>query len=132
MTTLQQRHLMGLCFVGMAALLAFHANTLHGRSANQDWLPMVVAAIFALAGLQLVTAIKGRLSALMGGLVCGGLSSLGFYVTFSHEQLEGGVPFFPTAWNQAIGHTMFGFGALITAAMAIYFLVRAIKPGEKK
>ena len=124
---------MGLFLVSWAGLLVFLAYTEHERFANQAWLLMVGAVTIALAGLQLITAVKGRLSALMGGLVCAGLSCLGFCAAFTHEQLRGSlIPFLPAAWDQAIGHVMFGFGALIPAAMALYLFVRAIKLGEKK
>src|SRR5580700_7168842 len=46
------------------------------------WTVLVAAGIFALAGVQLVTGVKGRVSSLMGGLVCIGFSALGFYVAF--------------------------------------------------
>jgi len=131
MADLQQRHLMGLLVVGLSALVTFFACSEHKMSTNQKWLLIVVAFIFALAGLQLITAAKGRFSALMAGLVCGGFSGLGFFVAFSRETLQGGIPFIPATWNQNIGHMLFGFGALITAAMAFYFFVRAIKSGKR-
>jgi len=89
-----------------------------------------VSAAFFLAGLQIVTAARGRLSALMAGTVCALFSALGWYVALSGEALGGGLPFFPGSWNQLVGHVLFGFGAVVTGGMAVYFFKEAVKRGK--
>lgn len=63
---------------------------------------------------------RSVVSALLGGFICTGLSVAGFVIVFSGEQLSGGIPFVPQALNQGIGRTLFGLGALFTAALAAY------------
>ena len=92
---------------------------------------IVAGAVFFLGGLQLVTGAKGRGSFLMGGLVCAGLSFLGFWAAFSKGPVSGGIPFIPYAWNQTLGKTLFGGGALLTAAAAAWFLAKALKQANR-
>ncbi len=132
MTDLQQRRLMGWVLVGAAAVVAFRAHTERDTATPWRWMLIVVAVIFALVGVQLVTAAKGRLSALIGGLVGAGMSTLAFCGALGHETLRGGIPFIPAAWNQAGGRLLFGFGGFATAVMAFYLVVRAIKPGRRE
>jgi hypothetical protein len=131
-TESRQRRWIGWLLVGLAGLIVYFAFTDPKVYTQQRWLMILAAGIFSLVGLQLITAAKGRLSALMGGLVCAGLSSLGFVAAFSHKPLQGGIPFIPAAWNQMLGHGLFGSGAVLTAAMALFFFVRAIKPGKSE
>lgn len=95
------------------------------------WVLLVAAGIFALAGVQLVTGVKGRISSLMGGALCAGFSVLGFYVAFNPGPITGGIPLLSPALNQTIGKIMFGAGACITGLMALYFLRQAWKPNGK-
>jgi hypothetical protein len=113
----------GLLAVGIYCLAAFLVE--------RNVALLAVALIFALAGVQLVAGMKGRVSALMGGLVCAGFSVLGFLAAFGHGPIEGGIPFLPHAWNQKIGKFVFGGGACISAMMAIYFLRQSLKPKSK-
>jgi len=126
----QQRRNMGMVAIGAAGVIAYLAC--HDPKALQQRQLMIVGAvIFALGGVQLVTNAQGRWSALMGGVVCAGMSALGFYVAFFGGQLRGGIPFIPDAWNQTFGKVLFGFGACLTAAMALWFFYRVIKPPPK-
>lgn len=127
MTDTENRKLMGYVALACGVFIASAAFLSHTVSGNQRWLMLIAASVFALVGLQLVTAATGRLSALMAGLACLGFSSLGLFATFTHDKLSGGIPFIPEAWNQTLGHALFGFGALITGVMAIYFFVRAMR-----
>ena len=113
---------------GVIAFLAWHDPHVASR---QRQLMGLVAVIFALGGLQLVTQATGRWSAVMGGVVCAGLSTLGCHVVFFGGPLGGGIPLLPDAWNQVFGKALFGVGIVLTAAMASWFFSRAIKPGAK-
>lgn len=63
---------------------------------------------------------RSMVGAVLGGLICTGLSVAGFVIVLSGEPLSGGIPFLPQALNQGIGRTFFGLGALFTAALAAY------------
>ncbi len=63
---------------------------------------------------------RSVVSAVLGGFICTGLSVVGLVIVFSGEQLSGGIPFIPQALNQGVGRTLFGLGALFTAALAAY------------
>ena len=63
---------------------------------------------------------RSMVAAVLGGLICTGLSVAGFVIVLSGEPLSGGIPFLPQALNQGIGRTLFGLGALFTAALAAY------------
>lgn len=63
---------------------------------------------------------RSMVAAVLGGLICTGLSVAGFVIVFSGAQLSGGIPLLPQALNQGIGRTLFGLGALFTAALAAY------------
>ena len=119
-------------FVALAVAVFILLTALIDRTIPGDrrWLMAVVAAAFALAGLQLVTQARGRLSALMAGTVCALFSALGLYVAVSGDPLGGGLPFIPVSWNQVIGHALFGFGAVLTGGMAAYYLRKGLKRGE--
>ncbi len=96
------------------------------------WPAYVAAAIFLLAGMGHLMNLKGRASALLGGLICAGMVGLGFFAAFGTGTLEGGLPLIPATWNQTIGRAAFGFGAIITAAFALWGFHRALKPPKKK
>jgi hypothetical protein len=92
-----------------------------------SWPAFVAAVIFCLAGLAAAADVKGSLSFTLGGLICAGLASLGFFAAFGRGELEGGIPLLPESWNQGLGRIAFGFGACLTAAFAVWWFYRAIK-----
>ncbi|MCG2587159.1 hypothetical protein [Rhodohalobacter sulfatireducens] len=55
----------------------------------------------------------------LGGVICLGLSIVGFWVAFYGEDIQGGIPFIAEAANQVIGRVVFGIGAVITGLLAI-------------
>lgn len=128
----KRRRNMGVVAVCAAGFIAFRAFSDSKVTLHQTQLMFLVSVMFGLAGLQLITNAKGRLSALMGAVVCAGFSSLGFYVVFWGGPLDGGIPFIPASWNQAFGKILFGFGGCITGAMSLWFLFRAIKLPQKE
>jgi hypothetical protein len=123
----RRRPLIGALFLAVGIFIFFIKRT----QFHTEWIQSVVGGMFALVGVQLIIAIKGRVSALMGALICSGFSALGFYAAFGHGPIEGGIPFIPDVWNQKIGRILFGGAACLTALMAIYFLRQAWKPSPK-
>ena len=93
---------------------------------------LIAGSVFVVAGLLILMKAQGRIKALMVAVVCVGMSALGVFTTVSTDALEGGIPFIPAAWNQAFGRGLFGFGALLAAAIALWCLYRAAKPAKNK
>jgi hypothetical protein len=120
---------MGYVALACAAFVAGAALASHTVTGSRRLAVLIAAAVFALAGLQLVTSATGRRSQLLGGLACAGLAALGLFAAFTPDTVSGGLPFIPESWNQAAGHALFGFGALLTGAMAVYFFRRAATRG---
>jgi hypothetical protein len=75
---------------------------------------------------------QSRLSALAGGLICAGLSGIGFWIVFTHKHLGGGLPFIPETWNQALGRVFVGVCACVTAFFALCAFYEAFKPRKKQ
>ena len=73
----------------------------------------------------------GRFSTLAAGMICAGLSAVGFYIGITGQHLEGGIPFIPDAWNQTVGRAFIGSGACLTALMAVVALRQAFAPNRK-
>ena len=130
MNDVKQRRQAGLICLSVAVLIVL--TNLIGKSvpAENEWMILAAAALFFLCGIQLLTGVKGRLSYLLGGTVCALFAALGFYFAFTNRTLSGGVPLIPAAWNQTISHLLFGFGAVIAAGLAVYFLTKAIRPAR--
>jgi hypothetical protein len=97
-----------------------------------SWPAFVAGVVFFLTGMVMVTEVKGRLNSALGGVVCAGMASLGFFAAFGAVRTEGGIPFLPAAWNQGLGRIAFGVGACITAAFGLWFFHRMVKPCKKK
>ncbi|MGA2070313.1 MAG: hypothetical protein ABSG97_03110 [Sedimentisphaerales bacterium] len=129
-TEIRRRRFMGFVFIAVSGYLAFRFYTMN-TPFSRRLLLLIVIVLFLLAGIQLVTDIKGRLLSLMVGVIFVGFSILGFFAAFSGE-IHGGIPFFPAAWNQAFGKALFAFGDCITAAMALWCIYQAVKPNTKR
>ncbi len=123
----QNSRSVGLVLLGIAIFVGYFALMDHSLQPGRRWVMAAVAIIFLLAALQLLLVAKGRLSFFLGGFVFALFSVCGFYIAFSSEFLEGGMPFVPATWNQSIGHALFGLGATITAGGALYFFRRALE-----
>lgn len=130
MTEEPKNRLTGFVVLAVAVFILLTALIDRSIQGNRRWLMAAVAAVFSLAGLQLVTQARGRLSALMAGTVCALFSALGLYVAVSGEPLGGGLPFIPGSWNQVVGHALFGFGAVVTGGMSAYYFKEALKRGK--
>jgi len=99
---------------------------------GQRALVFVVAGIFTLAGLQILTGAKGRLGALMGTAIAAGLSLMMFVAAFGPGKVRGGLPFLPDSWNQHLGRFAFGAFGVLAGFMALYWLWQAMKPAWRK
>lgn len=98
-----------------------------------SWPAFVAAMIFFLAGLATATGVKGGLGYTLGGLICAGMASLGFFAAFGPGKIEGDdIPFIPFAWNQMLGRIGFGVGASLTAAFALWWFYRAVTERKKE
>jgi len=75
---------------------------------------------------------QSKLRALLGGLICAGLSVGGFYIAFSGAEVTGGIPFIPDTVNQVIGSIVFAIGACITGALALYAFYTIFNSAEKR
>jgi hypothetical protein len=92
-----------------------------------SWPAFVAAGIFCLAGFATAADVKRSLAFTLGGLICAGMASLGFFAAFGRGESQGGIPFLPESWNQGLGRIAFGFGACLTTAFAMWWFYRAIK-----
>ena len=93
---------------------------------------LIVAIAFALVGMGSIRGLKNKAATRVGGLICLGLSALGFFTAFGSGSLSGGIPLIPEAWNQILGRTMFGIGGCISATMGFYFLRQSHNRSLKK
>jgi hypothetical protein len=118
--------------VFMAAGVSIGVRVLAWPQKLPSWPGLVAGVLFFLAGMQIIAKLKGRLGTALGGVICAGLASLGFFAAFGPGPVEGGIPLLPAAWNQALGKTAFGGGACLVAALAVWCFYRAAKPGKKK
>jgi hypothetical protein len=90
-----------------------------------SWPGFIAGVIFFVAGLATATSVRGRLGFTLGGLICAGMASLGFFAAFAPGKVEGdNIPFLPEAWNQVLGKIAFGVGACFTAAFALWWFYR--------
>jgi hypothetical protein len=121
----------GFLLLALGAFLGIVAWVDKTMLDKDRWPMTAAAATFSICGLQLAIAAKGRWPYVFGGVIFTIFSYLGFVGAFSDRPLSGGIPFIPTSWNQSFGHILFGLGALITAACAMYCFRKAIK-SEKR
>ncbi len=127
----RRNRLAGYFCLALAAVIIVSAWMDPSVQPQRVWLMVAAAAVFFVAGIQLMTGVKGRFSGVLAAISCTILSAVGFSVAFTSEPVEVGLPLIPAAWNQDVGHVLFGIGALITAATAIYFFVTAFRPGKR-
>ena len=131
MTDSNKRKSLGCAALACAAM-NLYVTFADPKLSGDRWPRSLVAVLFCLVGLPLVTAATRRISSLMPGFACVCFSCLGWYVAFSHGGLEGGIPFLPATWNQTIGHALFAFGAVVTGSAAVYFFIRTMKSGKSE
>ena len=120
----------GLVFAGIGLSVAVAAIA-WPQQELPGWPAVMAGAILFLGGLGTVTGVKGRLASTLGGIVCAGMASLGFFAAFGPGDVEGGLPFLSAAWNQGLGRIAFGGGACLVAAYGLWFFYRAVKPNKR-
>lgn len=57
---------------------------------------------------------NSRASAILGALICFGLSIVGLYVLFGGAGMSSGIPLLPDAINRSIGRVLLIIGILLT------------------
>jgi hypothetical protein len=118
--------------IALAVGLGCAAATWFGHGPlSQRWPAAVIAAMFFLAGLNILLGNKGRIPTLFGSLIVAGLSSMAFLAAFGPGPISGGIPFIPTAWNRLIGKSLFALGGCICAAFALWGLRQVFKSVRK-
>lgn len=88
------------------------------------WVVAVAGSIFVVLGLYLPFSGSKFSNNLFGALICLSFAAIGGWVALYAEpgSITGGIPFAPKGLNHLLGRGMFGFGALISLAMAVYAL----------
>jgi hypothetical protein len=97
-----------------------------------SWPAFVAGVILFVGGVGTLRGSKGRMASALGGLICGGMASLGVFAAFGRGEVEGGIPFLPAAWNQGLGRIAFCGGACLTAAFGLWLFYLTLKPCKKK
>jgi len=62
------------------------------------------------------------ISAVLGAVVCLSLAAVGIYASLGDAELHGGIPFLPSALNQATGRVLVGGSAIFTGLLGVYAL----------
>jgi hypothetical protein len=127
----KRERLWGFVFIGTGIGVAILALACPQEDLP-SWPAFVAGVVFLLGGLGIVNEVKGCKASALGGIVCAGMASLGFYAAFGRGEVEGGIPLLPAAWNQWLGRIVFGAGACFTAALGLWLCYRAVKPCQKK
>ena len=91
------------------------------------WVIGLCGFIVVLGGLMILLGHRARLNDAFAALFCYSGAAVGVWVAlFSDpQQIAGGVPFLSREANAALGRVVFGFGAVISLAIAIYATRRA-------
>jgi hypothetical protein len=127
MTKTGQRRLAGLGMIVISALILFGIHSGKMPTRGHPWLLIAIAVVFFLAGVKLTTGVTGRVSDVMAGIVFALMSSMGCYIAIRNLPLGGGNPFLSRTWNQTLGRTLFGVGALLTASAGLWFFHRGFR-----
>jgi hypothetical protein len=106
---------------------------------DKTWhrLPVLDASvIFTLGGLQLfgvqlLYSEKGRVSALVIGLLLAAFSYLCFYSAFSQNVHWSSIPFIPIIWSHVLARTMSGLGGVMCVMFSLRNFYLVIKPKRK-
>ena len=126
--------LMGFVLLGVGIYIAsrfIFDKSWHG-------LPVLAASVvFTLGGLQLVGVQllyneKGRVSALVGGLLLTAFSYLCLYGAFSQNaHWSSNVPLIPKSWNQMLARTISGLFGVMCVAFSLRSFYLVVKPKDK-
>jgi hypothetical protein len=96
------------------------------------WLIAMMGLLFWLAGASMLLQDKPRLNAFLAALMFALFGVIGGWVALKGEssQFGGGFPFISHATNEAFARWLFGGGAIICFAVAVYALKKAMSQIE--
>ncbi|MEM1174186.1 MAG: hypothetical protein AAGI27_05205 [Pseudomonadota bacterium] len=119
-----------ICFVAGSYPIAIclgYVTFEESDTATPLWVAAGVGSAFIMAGFMILLTRYGRANDLMAGVMLLIFASLGVWVSvFSSDAgFSGGVAWLPEDMNILIGRVFFGFGALVSLAMAVWAFRRA-------
>jgi hypothetical protein len=90
----------------------------------------LVALVLTIGGVMMIAGRDSRLNDFLAAVLLLGMSSIGSWVAFfgSADGISGGLAFLPSELNVGLGRILFGLGALLCLAMAVYALRRTLRP----
>ena len=86
------------------------------------WVVIITGMVFVLAGMMILAGQHSRFTAWSAVLLCTCFGVVGAWVSLASpgEGFSGGIPFASQSFNIVLARWMFGIGALISFAMAVY------------
>lgn len=131
----QMRRRWGVAFALVGVLLPIVIG-LTTENVRHEWVLYVVATMFFVLGLAMFASERSPIAGLLIGVACLLMSALGFFLAFGPGKGELTGPF---VWllseeqKERVGRLMVGSGAVMTAAMGIFLMVRSVigKRGRK-
>jgi hypothetical protein len=89
---------------------------------------VLVSEFLLKRGATEVANTDSALSWALGALTAAGFAVVAFLVAWREKDgWSGGIPFVPTAWNQAAARILFALGGLLALISAVVFLRKALK-----
>ena len=113
----------GLCIVIGGVITAIAAGLIDVPAEDVHapmWVLAMCGGVFLVAGLILLAGPESRLSSFGAFFICASFGCVGAWVAIfaAPESISGGLPFLSRTTNGMIGKWLFGFGALISFAIA--------------
>jgi hypothetical protein len=92
------------------------------------WVAACAGAVFVLAGAMILLRRNARLVDALAAVLCFLFGAIGMWVAvFSPKGgIVGGIPLISADTNSVIGRIVFGLGALISFALSLYAIRRAV------
>ena len=110
----------GMIIIGLLVVL-IAAEVVPSQGGAPQWVVAVSGIVFVIAGIMILRGRQSRHNSLLAAILLMGFAVLGVWAVFAPaEGMSGGIPFLPRTANVVLGRWMFGTGALISAALAIY------------
>jgi len=96
------------------------------------WVLALCGFIFLLGGLMMLLGHRARVNDALAALFCYSAAAVGVWVALFGDasQMSGGIPFLPREANVVLGRAVFGFGAVISLAVAVYATRRSLGVGS--
>lgn len=91
------------------------------------WVLALCGLVFIVGGLMILLGHRARLNDALAAVFCYSAAAMGAWVALfgPADQITGGLPFLSRAANVALGRAVFGSGAVLSLAIAIYATRRA-------